>query len=140
MGAVPGGREAYPAGQPHSLEPQLEAESASFDLFTEFTDHLSVRKILQSERAGRGPDRAHGAGKHRVHHLPCGFLDLCWGDCLNPSTSAHLGRWLAGLAAGVAWLNTWYAPIPTRIGALLEVLVLWGLGGAFRKRASQKAA
>jgi hypothetical protein len=46
-------------------------------------------------------------------------------------------RWLAGLAAGVAWLTTWYAPISTRIGALLEVLVLWGLGGAFRKRASE---
>jgi hypothetical protein len=46
-------------------------------------------------------------------------------------------RWLAGLAAGVAWLITWYAPISTRSGALLEVLVLWGLGGAFRKRASE---
>jgi hypothetical protein len=49
-------------------------------------------------------------------------------------------RWLAGLAAGVAWLITWYAPISTRLGALLELLVLWGLEGAFRKRASRKTA
>jgi hypothetical protein len=49
-------------------------------------------------------------------------------------------RWLAGLAAGAAWLTTWYAPISTQLGALLEVLVLCSLGGAFRKRASQKAA
>ena len=49
-------------------------------------------------------------------------------------------RWLAGLAAGAGWLITWYAPVSTRIGALLELLVLWGSGSAFRKPASREAA
>jgi len=34
-------------------------------------------------------------------------------------------RGLAGLAAGAAWLITWYAPVSIWIGALLELLVLW---------------
>jgi hypothetical protein len=41
--------------------------------------------------------------------------------------------WLAGLATGLAWLITWYAPISIWIGAFLELLVLWQL-----RRSSQK--
>jgi hypothetical protein len=41
-------------------------------------------------------------------------------------------RWLWGLAAGAGWLVTWYAPFPIWIGALLELMVLWGLFAAFR--------
>lgn len=48
-------------------------------------------------------------------------------------------RWLAGLAVGIAWLITWYAPIPIWIGAFLMIVAFWSLGSAFRKYSSQKA-
>ena len=111
-----------------------------FDLFTEFTDHLSVRKILQGVKGrveGRIEPMAQANTEFAVYLAAAWiFVGAIVLILLRPLTWR---RWLAGLAAGVAWLTTWYAPISTRIGALLEVLVLWGLGGAFRKRASQKA-
>jgi hypothetical protein len=35
--------------------------------------------------------------------------------------------WLVGLAAGGAWLLTWYAPIPVWIGAALGLSAALGL-------------
>jgi hypothetical protein len=112
-----------------------------FDLFTEFTDHLSVRKILQGVK-GRVEGRIEPMAQANIEfaiYLAAAwiFLGAIILILLNPLTWR---RWLAGLAAGAAWLINWYAPIPTRIGALLELLILSGLGNAFRKRASQKAA
>jgi len=37
-------------------------------------------------------------------------------------------RWLAGLAAGAAWLITWYAPVSTRIGGSIGGFGSLGLG------------
>jgi len=113
----------------------------ALDLLTEFTDHLSVRKILQGVK-GRVEgwiDPMARANSEFAIYLAAAwiFLGAIVLIILRPLTWR---RWLAGLAAGAAWLITWYAPISTRIGALLELLILWGLGGAFRKRASQRAA
>jgi hypothetical protein len=47
-------------------------------------------------------------------------------------------RWLAGLAVGIAWLITWYAPISIWIGALLELLVLWVVISMPRRVSRQK--
>jgi hypothetical protein len=109
-----------------------------FDLFTEFTDHLSVRKILQGVK-GRVEGRIEPMARTNIEfaiYLAATwiFLGAIILILLNPLTWR---RWLAGLAAGAAWLITWYTPIPTRIGALWELLILSGLGGAFRKRASE---
>jgi hypothetical protein len=46
--------------------------------------------------------------------------------------------WLSGLAAGAAWLIAWLAPVPIWMGALLELMVLWGLLAAFRQPSLQK--
>lgn len=113
----------------------------ALDLLTEFTDHLSVRKILQGVKGrveGRIESMAQANSEFAIYLAAFWiFVGAIFLILLHPLTWR---RWLAGLAAGAAWLITWYAPIPTRIGALLELLVLWGLGGAFRKRASQRAA
>jgi hypothetical protein len=113
----------------------------ALDLLTEFTDHLAIRKILQGVK-GRVEGRIEPMARTNTEFgtyfaafwIFVGALVLI---LLRPLTWR---RWLAGLAAGAGWLITWYAPISTRIGALPEILVLWGLGGAFRKRASQEAA
>ena len=113
----------------------------ALDLFTEFTDHLSVPKILQGVKGrveGRIEPMAQANTEITVYVAAAWiFVGAIVLIILRPLTWR---RWLAGLAAGAAWLITWYAPISTRIGALLELLVLWGLEGAFRKRASRKAA
>jgi hypothetical protein len=113
----------------------------ALDLLTEFTDHLAIRKILQGVKGrveGRIEPMARTYTEFGMYFAAfwifVGALVLI---LLRPLTWR---RWLAGLAAGAGWLITWYAPISTRIGALLEILVLWGLGGAFRKCASQEAA
>jgi hypothetical protein len=112
----------------------------ALDLLTEFTDHLSVRKILQGVKGrveGRIEPMAQANTEFAIYlGAAWVFLGAIVLILLRPLTWR---RWLAGSAAGAAWLITWYAPIPTRIGALLELLILWGLGDAFRKRASQEA-
>jgi hypothetical protein len=109
----------------------------ALDLFTEFTDHLSVRKILQGVKGrveGRIEPMARANTEFAIYLAAAWiFLVVIVLILLRPLTWR---RWLAGLAAGAALLITWYAPIPTRIGALLELLIVWGLGGAFRKHAS----
>jgi hypothetical protein len=113
----------------------------ALDLLTEFTDHLSVPKILQGVKGrveGRIEPMAQANTEFAIYLAAAWiFVGAIVLIILRPLTWR---RWLAGLAAGVAWLITWYAPISTRLGALLELLVLWGLEGAFRKRASRKTA
>ncbi len=113
----------------------------ALDLFTEFTDHLSVRKILQGVK-GRVEGRIEPM--RRANTEVALYVAAAWIFVaaivlilLRPLTWR---RWLAGVAAGTAWLATWYAPVSIWIGALLEFLVLLGLGNVFRKLPSKKAA
>jgi hypothetical protein len=121
----------------HWSEPSL----LGLDLFTEFTDHLAVRKILQGVK---------GRVENHIEPMAVGtiefaiflaslliFLAALVVILLRPFS--WLG-WLWGLAAGAAWLITWYAPIPIWPGALLELLVVRGLLNAFRRPSLQKAA
>ncbi len=92
-------------------------------LFTEFADHIAVRKILEGV-------------KQRVEHdiepfwvqnvefttFLCTFLIflaalalLCW-------RRLTWRTWGAALFAGVVWLTNWYAPISMWLGALLALL------------------
>ncbi len=120
----------------HWTQPSLLA----LDLFTEFADHLAVREILQGVK-----DRVEGRPIPPMmwQNLKFGlyvaaailFLAALIGLLWRPLTGQ---RWLAGLAAGMAWLLTWYAPIPVWGAALLELLVIAGLYAAFRRRPSNK--
>jgi hypothetical protein len=113
----------------------------ALDLLTEFTDHLAIRKILQGVKGhveGRIEPMAQGNTEFAIYLASALiFLGTVVLILIRPLTWR---RWLTGLAAGVAWLITWYAPIPIWIGALLELLVLWRLGSASHKLSSQKAA
>jgi hypothetical protein len=42
--------------------------------------------------------------------------------------------WLTGLAAGVVWLATWYAPVSIRLGVSLLLLVFFVLVSVAWKR------
>jgi hypothetical protein len=99
----------------------------ALDLFTEFTDHLAVRKILVGVK-----DHVEGRPESIVPQTiefiillatALLFLVMLILVLLRPFTWT---RWLIGLAAGVVWLVTWYAPIPFWIGAVLALVVVWG--------------
>ena len=114
----------------HWAQPGLFA----FDLFTEFSDHLAVRKVLQSVK-GRVENHIEpmAVGTIEFAIYPASALVFLAGIVLNLLRPLTWRGWLLGLAAGAAWLVTWYAPLPIWIGALLELMVLWGLFTAFRR-------
>jgi hypothetical protein len=114
----------------HWAQPSLLA----FDLFTEFSDHIAVRKVLQGVK-GRVENHiepmAVGTLEYAIYLASALiFLAAMILNLLRPLTRRG---WFLGLAAGASWLATWYAPLPIWIGALLELIVLWGLFTAVRR-------
>jgi len=112
----------------------------AFDLLTEFSDHLAVRKILQGVKGrveGKVEPMAQ-ANTEFVIYIASAliFLGAVFLIFLRPLSWRS---WLAGLAAGLAWLITWYAPISIWIGAFAELLVLWGLSRSSPKLSLPKA-
>ena len=109
-----------------------------FDLLTEFTDPLAVRKILQGVKGrveGRIEPMAQANAEFAIYLVTAFiFLAAVILILVRPLTWR---TWLDGLAAGLAWLLTWYAPVPIWIGAALALLVLWELSR--RKLTLQKA-
>lgn len=108
----------------HWSEPSLLA----LDIFTEFTDHLAVRKILQGVK-GRVEGDSKSFAEQTVEFTIFLLLFIIFVFTqlfllLQPPTAK---KWLAGLASGTAWLLTWYAPIPVWIGGILGLLVIFGL-------------
>lgn len=98
------------------------------DVFTEFTDHLAVRKILQGVR-GRveGPIEPTAWTNTEVAIYLAAALTFAIAVILNAARRFSRARWLAGLAAGAVWLTTWYAPIPIWMGPVLLVCAIYGL-------------
>lgn len=104
------------------------------DLFTEFTDHLAVRKILQGVK-GRVEGNIEPMAQANIEVVLYVMAAMIFFAALililvRPLTWQN---WLAGLGAGAAWLIIWYAPISTWMGSLLGFLSLWGLRGAFHR-------
>jgi hypothetical protein len=105
----------------------------SLDIFTDFTDHLAVRKILQGVK-GRVEGSNEAAYLTNLEFFSYVFTAMVFFAGLilllvRPFTRI---RWLAGLASGLGWLLTWYAPIPWWGGILLEIPILIGLYPSFR--------
>jgi hypothetical protein len=105
------------------------------DLFTEFTDHLAVRKILQGVK-GRVEDRIEPTAWTNTEFAIYVAIALTFvvAMVLLVVRSFSWGRWLAGLAAGGVWLISWYAPIPIWMGAVLLVGSVYGLWRAYSRR------
>lgn len=114
----------------HWSEPTVLA----LDIFTEFTDHLAIREILQGVK-GRVEGNFDTFANQTIEFviyllLLMIFIFTQLFLLLRPFTWK---KWFAGLASGVAWLLTWYAPMPLWIGAILGLLVIFGLMQASRK-------
>ena len=89
------------------------------DLLTEFADHLAIRKILQGVKGrveGQIEPMAQANMEFAIYLASALiFLGAIVWILVRP---LNWCRWLAGLAAGAAWLITWYAPVSIRIGFL----------------------
>ncbi len=105
------------------------------DLFTEFTDHLAVRKILvgiQERVEGQIEPPAQANFEFFVYvGAAVIFLAAFLLVLLRPLNRA---RWLAGAAAGLGWLITWYAPVSIWIGLLVELAIVFSLVWVFRRQ------
>ena len=129
MGALPSGREAYPAGQPNRWSHNWRKPSQlALDLLTEFTDHLSVRKILQGVKGrveGRIEPMARANTEFAIYLAGAWiFVGAIVLTLLRPLT---WGRWLAGLAAGAAARHLVRTDIDTDRGSI-GALGSMGLG------------
>jgi len=108
----------------HWSEPNL----LFLDFFTEFTDHLAVREILQGVK-GRVEGHPDNFAANTVEFTVYLLLLLLFAFTqffllLRPLT---LKNWGIGLASGGTWLITWYTPIPLWIGVILGLLIIIGL-------------
>jgi hypothetical protein len=118
-----------------------EPASLAMDIFTEFADHVAVRKVLHGVK-----DRAEG----RVEPFASQtfefavlvwalitFVVALWFVLRRPLT---LLGWLSAVAAGIAWLVVWYAPIPIWLSVTTNLFVVWMLRSGSTKRVAQDSA
>jgi len=105
------------------------------ELFTEFADHIAVRKILQGVK-GRVEGKVEPMWVQNVEFLT--FL-VTFSIFVTAMVLMFLRRltrqtWLASLLTGLVWLATWYTPIPTWFSALIASVSIGSLYLVFRKR------
>ncbi len=99
----------------------------ALELFTEFADHVAVRKILQGiKQRVEGNIEPMWVQNVEFFTFLCTFLTfltvllLCW-RCPTWRT------WGTGLLAGMIWLANWYAPIPMWSSMILALLAISAL-------------
>lgn len=113
----------------HWSQPSL----LGFDLFTEFTDYLAIRKVLQGVK-GRveGYNEPMAWTNAEFAFYVTGALIFATAIVLLVTCAFSRERWLAGLAAGTAWLITWYTPIPIWMGTALLACAVYNLWRAYK--------
>ena len=106
----------------------------ALEILTEFADHLGVRKILQGVKSRvEGNSEPPYVATIEFAVFMLALLTFLAALILTLIRPFSWGGWLAGLAAGLGWLLTWYAPIPWWGGLVLEMGILWGLYQAFKQ-------
>lgn len=106
----------------------------AFDIFTEFTDHLAVRKVLQGvkDRVEKQTEPMIWQNLEFAAYVTT-LLIFLLAIGLTIRCKLTLKRWLAAGAAGIAWLAVWYGPFPAWMGFFIAVPVTWYLCKAFRQ-------
>jgi hypothetical protein len=103
------------------------------DLFSEFTDHIAVRKILEGVK-GRVEGYSEPLALNTTEFVIflVAALLFCTAIVLVLVRPLTWRGWLAALGSGLIWLVVWYAPVSVWIGAVLELFVIAALVRAFR--------
>lgn len=94
------------------------------DLFTEFTDHLAVRKILKGVQ-DRAEGRVESFARQAFEFVVLLWALLAFVAALSLVVRGRLtNSFLLASAAGAAWLTVWYAPIPIALGVVVNITVV----------------
>lgn len=117
----------------HWTEPSL----LPLDLFTEFSDHIAIREILQGVK-GRVEGHFESFTRQTVEFSVylSAFLIFIFAQIFHLFRPLSWRNWFANLFSGIVWLLTWYAPLPLWIGIILCVLAFFGL--IYRSRQTVK--
>jgi len=111
----------------------------TLELFTEFADHVAVRKILQGVKQRVEQDIEPTWIQYVELFTFMGTLFvfltalalLCW-------RRLNWKAWAAGLGAGAIWLTTWYAPVTSWFNVFLAFLAIGALFLAHRRGNSEQ--
>jgi len=97
-------------------------------LFTEFADHIAVRKILQGVK-GRVEGNVEPMWIQNAELFTFVGTLFIFAAALLLILRRQLTwqSWAAGLFAGAVWLTTWYAPIPSWLSLLLALAAIGAL-------------
>jgi hypothetical protein len=107
----------------HWPEPGLLA----LELFTEFTDHIAVRGILQGvKRRVEGHPDNFAANTIEFTIYLFALLLFVFNQITILLRPLTLKNWGVSLLSGAIWLITWYTAIPLWIGVTLGILVIFG--------------
>ncbi|MDH3578711.1 MAG: hypothetical protein OEO71_12960 [Gammaproteobacteria bacterium] len=97
----------------------------ALELFTEFADHIAVRKILQGVKQ---------RVEQNIEPMWIQYLELFTFICTLFTFLTALAllcwrrltwkTWGAGVVAGVLWLTTWYAPVANWFNVLLALFAI----------------
>lgn len=111
----------------------------ALELFTEFADHIAVRKILQGikQRVERDVEPMWVQNVELLTFICTLFAFLtalallCW-------RRLTWKTWTAGMVTGVIWLTTWYAPVANGFNVLLALFAIGTLFLAHRRGAREQ--
>ena len=106
----------------------------ALELFTEFADHIAVRKILQGvkQRVERDIEPMWVQNVELLTFI-CTLLAFLMALALLCWRRLTWKTWGAGVVAGVIWLTTWYAPIANWLNVLLALFAIGTLLLAHRR-------
>lgn len=107
----------------------------AMDVFTEFADHVAVRKVLEGVK-DRAERRAESFTRTTMEFALLVWALVTYGVAIwlvlrRPATWR---QWLVGVMAGVAWLVVRYAPIPVALSVAVNLVVVSMLYATERTR------
>ena len=111
------------------------------ELLNEFTQNLAVREMLQGIQ-GRVEGHIRPASDSNIEaFIYAGTLvAFVWAAISLLRLPLTWGSWLVGLAGGLTWLVSWYAPVSIWVGAVSALLVVWAVRVEFRDHQRAKLA
>ncbi len=106
----------------------------ALELFTEFADHIAVRKILQGvkQRVERNVEPMWIQNSELLTFI-CTLLTFLAALALLVWRPLTWKTWGAGLMAGAIWLTTWYAPVANWFNVVLALIAIGTLFLAHRR-------
>ena len=97
----------------------------ALELFTEFADHIAVRKILQGVKKRVERDIEPMWVQYvELFTFICTLFTFLTALALLCWRRLTVETWSAGFVAGTIWLTTWYAPIANWLSVLLAIFAI----------------